>query len=96
MLTILARFKAKEDKIEDAKAALTALLAPTRAEQGCINYDLHQDKTQPQHFFFYENWESKAALDAHMQSRHLQAFIARQEALFAEPFELSIAEKLPA
>ena len=96
MLTILARFTAKQDKINQAKDALTALLAPTHNEHGCINYDLHQDKTQATHFFLYENWESKEALDAHMQSPHLQAFIARQEELFAEPFKLSFAEKLEA
>lgn len=94
MLTVLARFKAKADKIDAAKAALSALLEPTHQEAGCINYDLHQDHQDPSHFFLYENWQDKSLLDAHLQSPHLQAFLAQQEELFAEPLQLTLAGKV--
>ena len=35
------------------------LIDITRAEEGCINYDLHQDNENPAHFLFYENWKSR-------------------------------------
>lgn len=94
MLTVLAQFKSKEDKIDQAKAALSALLEPTQQEEGCISYDLHQDHQNPSHFFLYENWQDKSLLDAHLQSPHLQAFLARQDELFAEPLQLTLAGKV--
>jgi quinol monooxygenase YgiN len=46
-------------------------VAPTRAEPGCINDDLHVDTKDPCVFVFYENWRSQADLDAHMKMPHL-------------------------
>ena len=42
-LTIVADIVAKQDKIELVKSELLKLIEPTLAEEGCINYDLHQD-----------------------------------------------------
>ncbi len=53
-LTIIAHLVAKPDKIEDTKDFLLALTAATRAEPGCISYDLHQDDNNPAEFTFYE------------------------------------------
>ena len=55
-LTVVANITAKADKVELVKAELLKLIDLTRAEEGCINYDLHQDNTNPAHFLFYENW----------------------------------------
>ena len=40
-LTVVARILAKEDKRELVKRELLKLIESTRAEEGCINYDLH-------------------------------------------------------
>ncbi|NDR56261.1 putative quinol monooxygenase [Aliiruegeria sabulilitoris] len=72
-LTIIADIKANPDKVDLVKAALLKLIEPTRAEEGCINYDLHQDNENPAHFFFYENWETRELWQAHMNSAHLKA-----------------------
>jgi quinol monooxygenase YgiN len=55
------------------RAALEALIEPTRREKGYINYDLHQGDEDPEAFFFYENWES----GGHLAAPHLQEFAAR-------------------
>ncbi|SDJ78119.1 putative quinol monooxygenase [Aliiruegeria lutimaris] len=72
-LTIIADIKANPDKVDLVKAALLKLIEPTRAEEGCINYDLHQDNDDPAHFFFYENWETRDLWLSHMNSDHLKA-----------------------
>jgi quinol monooxygenase YgiN len=72
-LTILARFRAKAGQESRLRRELQRLLAPTRAEAGCISYDLHQSQSDPALFVFYEDWASQAALDAHFQTPHLQA-----------------------
>ena len=43
-LTIVAHIHANPDKIDLVKAELEKLLPITRAEEGCIQYDLHQNK----------------------------------------------------
>ena len=72
-LTIIAKVLAKEDKRELVKSELLKLVEPTRAEEGCINYDLHQDEKNPNLFWFHENWTNRALLEKHMNSAHLAA-----------------------
>jgi quinol monooxygenase YgiN len=68
---------------------LAALLEPTRAEKGCINYDMHQALTDPALFLFHENWTSAADLDAHLASPHIQRWIRLADELLAEPIEIT-------
>ena len=75
-LTIIANIIAKEDKIELVKSELLKLIDVTRAEQGCINYNLHQDNEDPKHFLFYENWESRELWQTHMDNQHLKDYLA--------------------
>jgi quinol monooxygenase YgiN len=78
-LIIVANIKAKSDKIDFVKAELEKLIPITRAEEGCINYDLHQDNENPAHFLFYENWESRELWQTHMANDHLAAYMAATE-----------------
>ena len=59
-LTIVANITAHPDKIDLVKAELIKLIDVTRAEEGCINYDLHQDNENPAHFL-----ERNVKIDAH-------------------------------
>lgn len=74
-LTIVAIIQAKSDKVEFVKSELTKLIKPTLAEDGCQQYDLHQDNDDPAHFLFYENWDSRDLWQAHMNAPHLLAFM---------------------
>lgn len=74
-LTIIANIKAKEDKIDLVKSELLKLIDITRAEAGCINYDLHQDNANPAHFLFYENWETRELWQTHMGNKHLEEYM---------------------
>lgn len=74
-LTIIARILAKEESRDFVKSELLKLIDLTRAEEGCINYDLHQDNENPNLFLFYENWQSKALLQKHLESQHLVNYV---------------------
>ncbi len=78
-LTIIANIVANEDKVEMVKAELLKLIDTTRAEEGCINYDLHQDNEKPAHFTFYENWESRELWRTHMDNEHLAQYMKATE-----------------
>ncbi len=73
-LTIVALIFAEEEKRELVKSELLKLIEPTRAEEGCINYDLHQDHENPNLFLFYENWTSRELWQAHTKSNHIAEY----------------------
>ena len=83
-LTIVANIVANEDKIDLVKAELIKLIAITKEEEGCINYDLHQDNEKPSHFLFYENWESRELWLAHMENKHLVDYMKATEGCVLE------------
>ncbi len=78
-LTIVANITAKADKVDLVKAELEKLIDITCVEEGCIQYDLHQDNENPAHFLFYENWESRELWQTHMSAQHLQDYKAATE-----------------
>jgi len=88
-VTVLARVQARAGHEDEVRRLLLALVAPSRAEAGCLNYDLHQSTTDPTEFMFYENWTSRAALDAHMEMPHLDEFDAQAEELLAAPVRVT-------
>jgi quinol monooxygenase YgiN len=91
-VTVVAHVHAKPGKEAAVEKALLELVAHTRREQGCLNYDLHVSTVDPAHFLFYENWTSKADLDRHAQSAHIQAFRARAADLLAQPVDIQLWE----
>jgi len=93
-LTVVATIKAKPGKEAELRKTLQSLLAPTRKENGCLNYDLHTSLDDPRLFIFHENWTSKAHLDVHLKSPHIQAFIAKAPELLAEPVQIMLCEKV--
>jgi quinol monooxygenase YgiN len=92
--TIIGMVVAKNETREELRAILTAQVKPTRAEEGCINYDFHVDAEDPNTFMFYENWRSRADLDAHLKTPHLQPLFGRLEELLARPVEIKFYEML--
>jgi quinol monooxygenase YgiN len=89
-LTVVAKIRAKAGKEEQVRNALLSLVAPTRAEAGCINYDLHQSVDDKALFLFYENWTGKKDLDDHLAMPYLRDFLGKADELLAEPVEITL------
>ncbi len=83
-LTVIANIKAVPEHAELVHAELKKLIPITRAEAGCIQYDLHQDNENPAHFLFYENWESRELWQAHMGNQHLKDYLAATDGAVEE------------
>lgn len=89
-LTVIAHATAKKGKGDELEKVLQILVVPTRAENGCINYDLHRSIENPDAFVFYENWTDKAALDAHLKTEHIARVGVLSKELLAEPIKISL------
>jgi quinol monooxygenase YgiN len=71
-LRVVARIVALPGSVDFVRRTLLGLVAPTRAEQGCILYDLMQNNADPTDFTFYEEWTGDAELDAHGVTAHIR------------------------
>ena len=68
---IIATIVAQPAHRDVVREALTEMLAPTRAEAGCRQYDLHVDQANPDRMVMIERWDDDAALDAHIATPHM-------------------------
>ena len=73
-LPMVVKFEVKKDKIDFVKSELLKLLEPSRNDEGCVLYELHQDMEDPSIFMFYEIWETEALWKAHDFTPHVMAF----------------------
>jgi quinol monooxygenase YgiN len=93
-LTLVARLRAKTGQEAGLRHELQGLVSPTRAEAGCLRYDLHESKTEPGWFLLYEMWKSEADLDTHFQTPYLKAFFQMAQELTYGPSEVTKWKKL--
>ncbi len=85
-LTVVAVLKAKPGSESVLQDALSALVTPTLAEEGCLGYELSQSIADPTTFITIETWRSQSDLDAHMQTPHIaQALAAAGDAFDGAP-----------
>jgi quinol monooxygenase YgiN len=81
---IVATVTGQPGKAEELKAILLDLIAPTRAEAGCVSYQLLQNNSDPSDFVFVEEWTTDAAIDEHMVTAHLLDVVTRAQPLLAK------------
>ena len=93
-LTVVAQIKAKPGNEDQVRQELLSLVAPSRRDAGCLNYDLHQALDNPALFLFHENWADEAHLERHLQKPDLQAVLGRVGQLVAEPPQITLWEKI--
>jgi quinol monooxygenase YgiN len=93
-MAVVARFKAMKGMDQKLKELLLTLIEPSRSDEGCISYELHQAINDPAVFIFYEIWQSKEYLDKHSATSHVQHFRSKAKDLFAEPPQLTLLTKI--
>lgn len=82
----VAVMKAKPGSETTVSDALTKLVPPTLAEEGCLDYRLYESTSEPGTFVTIERWRSQEDLDAHMQSDHIaEALAAAGDHMAAPP-----------
>ncbi len=85
---LIATMIARPGKAGELEALLVGLIEPTHAEAGCRQYDLWRNNDNPDEFRFIEEWDSVAALDAHLETPHLQHALVRLPDLLTQELDL--------
>ncbi|HEM8291611.1 putative quinol monooxygenase [Providencia vermicola] len=78
-IRIVATIIAKDNEVEFVKLATKSLVEPSNRDEGCLQYELHQDNANPNTFIFFEIWKDQQSLDKHNATQHLQDVIKRIE-----------------
>ncbi|PIJ48575.1 drug:proton antiporter [Erwinia sp. OLTSP20] len=75
-LMIIAKFIARPGKADELQTVLSRCIEPSRAEAGCLYYDLYRSLDDQNTFLFHEGWHSQAALDRHGEQPHFTRLLA--------------------
>ncbi len=80
-MTITKRvtFIAREGNEEKMKELLSAMVKPSKAEDGCIFYEIFQYENNPRKFMAVETWRDEAALEGHKNSPHYKVYKSSYE-----------------
>lgn len=93
-IVLFARLKVKPEMVEEAKAAAVGIVADSRSEAGCINYDIHQAIDDETTFLWHETWVDKSALDEHFATPFFAEFFKVVERVAAEPPQITLSRMI--
>jgi quinol monooxygenase YgiN len=69
MLVNAVLYTVPEDKADEVTSILRELAAASRAEPGCLGFDVARGEDGTT-FVLYEKWRDQTALDAHYATEH--------------------------
>ena len=78
-ITKSVTFIAKDGHEEKMKALLSAMVIPSKAEKGCLFYEIFQYENDKKRFMAVETWENEVALDGHKASAHYATYKSSYE-----------------
>ena len=84
MIYLLAHLTCRPDGHPELMSAAKAMISATRAETGCLVYDLNVSISDPQSMIFVEAWKSREYLAAHFATPHMAAWRRASEGYFTE------------
>jgi quinol monooxygenase YgiN len=95
MIRVVAKQYVIEAQKETYLEVVGELIEKTRKlDQGCIEYRLCQDLRKPNILTFIEVWETKEALDRHMQTEHFKTLGAKLADFYEARTEINIYQDL--
>ncbi len=85
LVVISGTAELKPENREAALALIEEIVKLSREEEGCISYTFYADLAEPNTIQVFEEWETEAALNAHLAQPHTQNFLASIGPLLAGP-----------
>lgn len=80
---VIAKFIAQEGKSDALYEAIDRCIAPSRAEAGCIHYDVYRSTEDNNRFLIHEKWKNEQAIQFHFEQTHFKSLIADTHPLLA-------------
>ena len=93
-LTVIAQIKAKPGKESRVRQELLSLVAPSRKDAGCLNYDLHQALDNPDPLPLPRELGQQSAPRSAFPKGGSAGRAGRVSQLVAEPPQITLWEKI--
>ena len=77
-VVLSVRWIARDGEADTVADILRRVAPLTRAEPGCIQYEVHRHADDPNTFMLFERFVDEAALEAHTASPHVQELVFQQ------------------
>ena len=81
MILVSGHFRLPPERIAEARAEMVRVIEASLAEPGCRAYSYAEDIAEPGLFRVHEEWDSRAALDAHFAAPHMREWQTERAAL---------------
>jgi quinol monooxygenase YgiN len=95
VIYVIATLHVRAEKLPQLLDAARTVIAATRAEDGCVTYDLHQSITEPNEVVFVERWTSREALGKHFETPHMATWrAAGADCILARKVEIITPENV--
>jgi quinol monooxygenase YgiN len=94
MISLIAKLPIKEDKMDEAVAAIRELVTEVAKEEGTMFYTLNRDSKNPNTLVFMERYRDKDALNVHSNTPHFKAFFAKSGAWLSGKPEVLFMEEI--
>jgi len=69
---VVAHWHARPGEADRLAEVLAQMVAPSRAEPGCLAYEVHRSTEDPGHHMLYEQYTDEDAYAAHQASDHFR------------------------
>ncbi len=92
--TVIIILEAKAGKETELASALKAVVEPSRSEEICLEYKLHQSNDNPAQFVLYEQWLSKEKHQEQFTKPYIVELGKKLDALLAKPYQVIFATEL--
>ena len=79
-------FIAKDECVEELKVLLETMIEASRAEDGCLLYNIYQLKNKPTEFVVVETWKNSDKLKGHQNTPHYKHYKANFEQFTADKY----------
>ena len=89
MILIAGTIRIEAQHRTEAIAVMTAMMAETMKEEGCVSYDFSADLNDETVFHLFEEWETQEHLEAHFVAPHMAEFRAASADLGERIAEIS-------
>lgn len=93
-LVVLATAKAKPGKEADVERALRDAVAPTRAQRGCLQFELYRSVQDAGAITAVERWASEEDHQRHLEGDHIRTLMIRFDGILAAPPQIVIMKPL--
>ena len=93
-LMVLATARARPGKEGELERALRDVAAPTRAQHGCLQFEIYRSASEPGTLTALERWSSPQDHQRHLQGDHVKTLMARFEGILAAPPEIAVLKPL--